>query len=177
MKKLSLILIIAVFLVSSNYSNAQGKNLKVGVVDVEMIVQQLPEAVEADKKLQELAKTYRDSLKALQQQYSEKMQNYNKQKSMMTPEQKQQEEAALKQLEMTYAQFQQQKLGNQGELAQKREELLAPIREKIQDAIKKISKKENLDIVLDKGSPIVLYAEDKLDVTFSALDLLKRGKK
>lgn len=177
MKKLiaATILIGAIFLFSKT-ANAQ-KGLKIGVVDIETIVKTMPEAATADKKLQDLSKKYRDSLVSLEKKFNSKMEKYNKQKAMMTPKQQKKEEQSLQQIQMDYQKFQQEKLGAQGELAQTREKLLSPIRKKVKIAIEKIAKKEKMSFVLDKSTPILLYAEDKYDITFSVLDLIKRGNK
>ena len=171
------VLILALFL-SVNQSKAQKeKPIKIGIVDVEMIVKELPEAIDADKMLQDLAQGYRDSLLSIEKKFSAKMEQYNKQKTMMPADQQKKEEDALQQIQIEYQRYQQEKLGAQGELAQTREKLLAPIREKVRSAIKSVAGKEDMNFVLDKASPMLLYAEDKYDITFSVLDLLKRGMK
>lgn len=171
------VLILALFL-SVNQSKAQKeKPIKIGIVDVEMIVKELPEAVDADKMLQDLAQGFRDSLLSIEKKFSAKMEQYNKQKTMMTADQQKKEEDALQQIQIEYQRYQQEKLGAQGELTQTREKLLAPIREKVRSAIKSVAGKEDMNFVLDKASPMLLYAEDKYDITFSVLDLLKRGMK
>jgi len=177
MKKfISVILLLAFVFLFSKTANAQ-KGIKIGVVDIETIVKTMPEAAAADKKLQDLSQKYRDSLLSLEKKFNSKMENYNKQKAMMTPKQQKKEEQALQQIQMQYQKFQQDKLGAQGELAQTREKLLAPIRKKVKVAIEKVAKREKMSFVLDKSTPILLYSEDKYDITFSVLDLIKRGKK
>jgi outer membrane protein len=173
------VLVLALFL-TVNQSKAQKekeKPIKIGIVDVEMIVKELPEAVDADKKLQDLAQGYRDSLLSIEKKFSARMEQYNKQKTMMTADQQKKEEESLQQIQLEYQRYQQDKLGAQGELAQTREKLLAPIREKVRSAIKSVAGKEDMNFVLDKASPMLLFAEDKYDITFSVLDLIKRGMK
>lgn len=175
---LGVTVLVFALLITVNESKAQKeKPLKIGVVDVEMIVKELPEAVEADKKLQELAQVFRDSLLSIEKKFGARMEQYNKQKTMMTADQQKKEEEALQQIQIEYQRYQQDKLGAQGELAQTREKLLAPIREKVRSAIKSVAGKEDMNFVLDKASPVLLFAEDKFDITFSVLDLIKRGTK
>lgn len=171
---LSIIIIFVAILAITSYSQAQ-KGLKIGIVDVEMIVKELPEASDADKQLQDMAQSYRDSLLTLEKVFTERADKYKKQQSTMTVDQQKKEEEGLQKIQIDYQKFQQEKLGQQGELAQSREKLLSPIREKVRTAIKKIAEKEDMTFVLDKASPMLLYAEDKFDITFSVLDLLKRG--
>jgi outer membrane protein len=168
-----LVFCLAFGLTSNAYS--QKNSMKIGIVDVEMIVKAMPEAAEADANLKTLTQQYRDSLLAIQKSYVDKAQQFDKQKAMMTPAQQQTEQEALKNLEMSYAKFQEDKFGNTGEIVQLREKFLEPIRGKVKTAIAGVAKEENMNFVLDKNSPNLLFAEDEYDVTFKVLDRIKRG--
>ncbi len=70
------------------------------------------------------------------------------------------------------------KFSQTGEIAQQREKIFAPVREKIVKAIQSVAKEEKMVFVFDKtpeGS-MVLYAEPTLDLTYKVLDRMKRGK-
>ncbi len=174
MKKLLLLSVFALMVAVQGAFSQKG--MKIGIVDVAVIAKEMPEAKEADEKLKKLTVIYRDSLLKLEQDLQERYQQYEKQKAMMSPEQQKQEEEAIMALQMQGRQFQEEKLGMQGEIAMMRDSLLAPIREKIQDAIGDIAKEEEISLVLDKGSPAVLYSEDPMEITYKVLDMLKRGK-
>ena len=175
MKRLVLLIIMLVALVS--FAQAQKeKPLRVGVVDVEKIVKEIPEALEADKKLQTITVAFRDSLNTIEKNFVERAEKYQKQKTMMTADQQKVEEESLQKIQIEYQKFQQEKFGNQGEIAQLREELLAPIREKVREAIKRVAVKEGMSFVFDKTNPTLLYAEDAFDITLAVMDNIKRGK-
>ena len=74
--------------------------------------------------------------------------------------------------------YQSDKFGQTGAYAQKQEELLAPIREKVKKAIQEVATTDGIDVVFDRASPAqdILFASDKLDITFKVLDTIKRGK-
>ncbi len=167
------ILVLMVFFVTSLSLSAQ---LKVGIVDIDEIGQNLAEAKEAEKMLTDLGKRYQDTIQQMQSQLEQEFDTYQKQKSMMAIEQQQATEQDLQTQQMALQQYYQEKLGQQGEIMVKRMEFLAPIREKIEVAIAKVAKDEGLSVVLDKGNPAVLYAEENLEITFKVLDQLKRGK-
>ena len=53
-----------------------------------------------------------------------------------------------------------------GDLFQKRQELIQPIQEKVYKAIRKIAKDNNYSFVFDKAnSSNILYAESKFDIS------------
>lgn len=167
---------VAIVLLVFSQSLIAQKPLKIGIVDVAIIAKEMPEAKEADEFLKKLTIQYRDSLMKMEQRLQERYQQYEKQKAMMTPDQLKKEEDAIRALQQEGLQFQEEKLGMNGEIAVQRENLLAPIREKIQKAIGIVSKDEAISLVLDKTSPAVLYSEDKMEITYKVLDMLKRGK-
>ncbi len=171
---LFLVGIITINLNAQTASQRKTKELKIGVVNIEEVVKALPEATEADKKLQEITLQYRDSLASIEKEFVEKADKYQKMKAMMTPEQQQKEEEALQKIQLNYQKFQQEKFGQTGEIAQLRESLLAPIREKVKKAIDKVAKEENINIVLDAASPTLLYFENNMELTYRVIDILKR---
>lgn len=158
-------------------TNAQQKAtsqvpLAFGVVDVNVILEQLPEAKDADAKLKEMQKSLQDTIMKMQEALQKKVDSYLKQKSLMPADQQQKQEQALQEEQQKMQQFYNEKLT---EIQNKREEFLDPIRNKVKSAIQSVAKEENLSIVFDKGN--ILFSEDKYDITFKVLDKIKRGSK
>lgn len=173
MKKAVVFLTVALAcLVSTKTANAQA--VKLGYVDTETILKQLPDALEADKKLKDVASKYQDTLKKFEDDLKNRYEAYKKQEAMMTPDAKKKEEDALKGIQQVYMQYQEEKFGQTGEVARMRETFMTPIREKILTTIKEVSKEEKISFVFDKTNPGLLYAEEKADITFKVLDKIKR---
>jgi len=171
-------LLILTFIISISINSiyAQNKeNFKVAVVEVETILKELPEAIEADKKIKEIGQKWQDSLLQMRNDLQNKFEQYQKQKSMMTQDQQQKEEQSLQAQQMQLLQYQDEKFGQQGEINSLREKLLAPIREKVKSAIESVAKKEKFQLVLDKL--MALYAESAIDITYIVIDTIKRGSK
>jgi Skp family chaperone for outer membrane proteins len=170
-------LIFALIFIFSTLSQAQTKtNNIIGIVDVNLIAQQLPESQEAEKKLKDMQKVVADSLAKMQESFQKRVEAYYKQKGMMQLTEQQKQEDAFRQEEQQLVNYRDMKIQ---ELQLKRDEFLEPLRKKITVAIAEVAKEEKLKIVLDKSSqiPVVLYAEDNLDITFKVLDKIKRGAK
>lgn len=155
---------------------AQSK-LQVGVVDLQKIVSELPEAKEAEEQLKELSKKYQDTLLQMQEDLEEKNKQYQKQKSMMSPDKQQQEEESIQTLYMQWQQYREEKFGQMGELNQRRMDLLDPIEKRVRKAVEKVAKEEGLDIVVNNNPQNLLYFSEKFDITFKVLDRIKRGEK
>ena len=182
--KYTIISLITIFVLAFSFSFnaalAQDKSsntptLKFGIVDIEIILKEMPEAVAADKKLKEIGTKWQDSLIAMKKEFDDKIQKYQKQKSLMSADQQSKEEESLQMMQNQLIQYQDQKFGQNGELNQTREKFLDPIREKVRTAIQKVAKEESISLVLDKTSNALLYFDDKFDLTYKVLDVIKRG--
>jgi Skp family chaperone for outer membrane proteins len=76
---------------------------------------------------------------------------------------------------MIYQKFLQDKFGQQGEAAQKNNELLRPIVEKVNAVINKIATDENYDYIFDSKSGVV-FAKKSYDLTDKVIKALNSGK-
>lgn len=176
MKKVLQLLLVAsiIFTLKGNvYAQAQSSQIKVGIVDVETILKEMPEAIEADKKIKDTGKKWQDTLQNMQKDLQSKVEAYQKQQAMMSADQKAKEEDQLRAQQNILVQYNDDKFGQQGELNRLREQLLQPIREKVKKAIDDVAKDEKITIVLDKVQ--TLFADPKLDITYRVLDKMKRG--
>lgn len=151
---------------------------KIGYVDSQIILTQLPEAIKAQSDLDAMTSVWSnqvDSMKlALQQQYAD----VQKQLATMTDDQKQVKQKELIEKEQQIYAFQNQKFGQpNGEIYQKQETIFEPVKKKIYTAIEQVAKEEGMQFIFDKsGDILLLYADTSFDITFKVLDSLKRGK-
>jgi outer membrane protein len=172
------LLVLTALLLSSNIIFAQ-QPLKLGYVDSQVILTQLPEAIKAQGDLEALTNKWTaqaDSMtKDLQEQYAD----YQKQQGTMKEDKKKQTEQVIVAKQQEIETFKRQKFAQgQGEIYKENEKIFAPIKEKIYKAISEIAKKEGMQFVFDKtGDVILLYADSSYDITYQVLDTLKRGKK
>jgi len=179
MKKALLILGIFILFglnIFAQKNQPQQSGIRIAVVEIETIVKGLPEAAEADARLKEMGTKWQDTIITWRKELETKFQQYQKQKGMMNAEAQQKEEESLQMLNMKIMQYQEDKFGNQGELAAMREMFLDPIRKKVKTAIEEVAREEGFNYVLDKGSSVVLYAENRFDITYRVLDKIKRNK-
>ncbi len=175
MKKM-LTLILLVVGITFAATQVQAQAVKAGVVDVITILKEMPDAKKVDKELQEIGMKWQDTLVGMQKELESKFEQYKKQKTMMPADQQAKTEAELQALNQALMQYNQEKFGQTGEMAQVREQMLEPIREKVSKAIEKVAKEEKLNLVVEKTS-MILYSDDSLDITFKVLDVIKRGNK
>ncbi|MEN3038159.1 MAG: OmpH family outer membrane protein [Candidatus Kryptonium sp.] len=174
-RNIVLILTILFFAVSLH---SQQATIRIGYVDSQVILQQLPEAQKVQKELDNLLQKYQTEYDQMVKTYQSKVEEYQKKEAMLNPQAKEQMQREILELEQKIFEYRNQKLGPQGEFEQEREKRLKPLRDKIIDAIEEVAREEKLNFVFDKaGDVILLYADKQFDVTFKVLDKLTRGVK
>jgi len=156
---------------------ASAQSYRVGLVNTETVLKELPDAIAASKRIEDMGLKIRDTLTMMQKEFEARVETYQKQVAMMSADAKKKEEEGLNALRQRFLGYQEGKLGATGEVAAARETFLGPIREKVREAINLVAKEEKLNLVLDKIAGLVLFSEDKADITYKVLDRLKRGDK
>ena len=82
----------------------------------------------------------------------------------MTPDMKKRREAEISDKEKAVKDFQRQKFGPDGELSKKSSALIKPIQDRLTKAIQGVAESENLDMIFDKNSEVImLYANPRYD--------------
>ncbi|MCU7494690.1 MAG: OmpH family outer membrane protein [Ignavibacteria bacterium] len=148
--------------------------LKIGYVDSDTIMDKLPDAQDAQQKLDALIKDWQTELNKLEKNWKDKYDDYEKRKLIMSDQTRAETEAELVKLEEKMNDYRQKKFGTNGELFQKQDELMKPIQNRVFDAIKKVAEEQDLDFVFDRsGDVLFLYAKDKYDITNLVLQKLK----
>ncbi len=170
MKKIILPLFILLAL-SSSFSFAQ---LKIGYVDSDAIMDNLPDAQDAKQKLNSLVQEWQTELSTLESKWKTKYDDYDKRKLIMTDQTRAETEAELVKLEKDVTDYREKKFGTNGEVFQKQDDLMKPVQNKVFNAIQDVAKEEDLDFVFDKsGDVLLLYAKDQYDITPKVMDKLK----
>jgi len=149
--------------------------LKIGYVNSETIIKDLPEAKDSQAKLESILKGWQEEIEKRGQALQAKYEEYQKQSNMLNESSKQAKQKELVEDEQKLNQYRQEK---QQELAVQREKIMKPIQEKVFKAIEKVAKDKKLSFVFDRATEVpVLYADPQYDYTPDVLIFLKRGGK
>jgi outer membrane protein len=95
---------------------------------------------------------------------------------LLTEEMKNERTAAIQKKEEEMKEYQKKVFGFKGLLFLKQQELIKPVQDKVWDAVDKVAKQNNLAIVFDKASELVMiYTDPRFDYTDFVLDELGLG--
>jgi outer membrane protein len=150
---------------------------KIGYVDSQVILTQLPEAIKAQGQLDALTNQWTSQLDSMNKDLQQSYEQYQKQANTMTEAKKTAAQQDLVEKQQAMETFRRDKFAQQtGEIYKKNDEIFAPVKKKIFKAIEEIAKKEGMKFVFDKaGDVVLLYADPSYDLTYQILDILKRG--
>jgi len=172
-------LIFALFIFAASTFAQTSTGVKLGFVDSEVILKQLPEAIKAQGDLDALIQKWNAQLDSMGQSFQESYANYQKQAATMKEAQKNDIQQKLVAQQQMVEEFRRSKFATgTGEVYQKQEELLKPVKEKVLKTIETVAKEEGMQFVFDKTeqAAILLYADSAYEITYKVLDKLKRGK-
>lgn len=170
MKHLTIFFVLSFIFISSTI-NAQ---LKIGYVDSEAIMKQLPDAQDAQKRIDVQIDEWQKELREMQNEWKKRYDDYERRKLIMGRQKKAEVEKELVTLEEQSENFKQSKFGVNGELYKKQEEFMKPIQNQVFTAIEEVAIDKELDFVFDRsGDLIFLYAKEEYDITPDVLNKLQ----
>lgn len=153
------------------------QTIKIGYVDSQIILTQLPEAIKAQGDLDALYSQWKGQLDSISQAFQQGLADYQKQMNTMPEDKKKAVEQELVQKRQAAEEFNAKKFQQpNGEFFKRQEEIFNPIKEKIYKAISEVAKTEGYQYIFDKSTDaIILFADPAFDMTYRVMDKLKRG--
>lgn len=173
---LLLTLIIAFFVVIQSVSPIYAQN-KIGYINSQKLISEYQEAVDIKKRVDEISSQWEKELGQMIDEAKELQEQLEAQSLLLSEETKKQRMQDLQQKAQKIDQFKLQKWGPQGgEVYKKEQELMAPVLEKINTAIKKVGDQEGYDYVFN--IEVFVYINPKYegnDLTDTVLEELNKG--
>ena len=174
MKKLVFIFVL-LFIVTDSYAQ---KPQRVAYIDMEYILENVPEYIEAQNTLESKVAKWKVKLDKEARHIELLKSDLANEKAILTKDliDEKEEEITLKQnelrrLEAVY-------FGPEGDLYSLRKQLVKPIQDQVYNAVQNISKRLRYDFVFDKSSELVmLYSNKKYDISELVLKNINRDRK
>jgi len=158
---------MAVFLISAFTVQAQ----KLGYVDTDYILKNIPEYQDAQTQLDDLSKQWQQEIEDKYAKVDQLYKAYQTDAVLLPEDMKHQREDEIVKAEKEVKDLQKTRFGPEGDLFKKRQELVKPIQEKIFNAIEDIATKKNYAFIFDKASgPVIMYVQAKLDISDEVLE-------
>ncbi len=171
MKKL--LFVLSLLFISFVAANAQ----KVGVVDMEYVLKNIPAYETASEQLNQISKKWQKEVEDLTKQAETLYKNYQTELVFLSAEMKTKRENEIVEKEKQAQDLKRKYFGSEGELFKKRESLMKPIQDEVYNAIKTLSDEKGYVMVIDKTSgQNIIYVSTKIDISDEVLAKLGYSK-
>ena len=131
--------------------------VKIGYVDSQAIISKLKETKDVQDKLNELYKSWEQEAKNMEQEIQKKQEDFEAKSLMLTDKAKAERAQELQTMALQLRQFEQDKLGANGEYFKEQNRLMQPIIDRVQDAINKVGEDEGFDYIFDTVNANIVY--------------------
>ena len=158
-----LVLTIATFAISTH-----AQQTRVAYIDASKLLKRMPEASDAQLRLDQLSATWKKEADDIQNEIARKQSEYDRRKLIMTDAERSAADVDLQNLRKKLDDYRHQKFDeNTGELWTQYAQLMKPAYERLMNAIHEAATEGNFDYVIDRSSKdiAVLYANSKFDLT------------
>lgn len=161
---------ILIFLLSlSTLTHAQ----KFAYVDSDYILERIPEYASAQDQIEKLSLNWQSEIEEIYQEIDLMYKKYQADKILLTQEMKNKRESEIINKEKEAKELQRQRFGPDGDLYEKRQDLMKPIQDKVYNAIQDFSNEKRYDIIFDKSSNLImLFSNPDLDKSDDILKML-----
>ena len=170
----TLFLIFAIFCFS--YITTAQRGVRIGYIDMEYILESVPEYREASIQLEGKVQRWKQDLEKSQKEVDQMKLDLANEKVLLTPELIEEREEDIKIKEDEIIAYQQARFGPNGDLIIQRRQLVQPIQDQVFNIVQEIAENKKFDFIFDKSADLVmLFAAKKNDISDEVLRSIERA--
>lgn len=170
-------LVLCFFWISSFAVGAQ-KGVRIGYIDMEYILQNVPEYKEAASQLDAKVQKWKVEIEASFKEVAEMRKELNNEKILLTKELIAEREEDITFKEKEIIAYQQKRFGPKGDLFQQKKRLIQPVQDQVFVAVQEVAKNKRYDFIFDKtAEPVMLYVTNRYDISDQVLLRINRVSK
>lgn len=159
-------------------ANAQGRGVKIGYIDMEYILQNVPDYSEAKSQLEQKAQKWKQDAEAKKIEIAKLKDALKTERALLTKELIDEREEEIKFQEDELLDFQQKRFGPNGDLVTQKAVLVKPIQDQVFTAVQDIAEAKKFDFVFDKSSDLtMLFAAKRYDISDQVIRVLTRAER
>ena len=160
------------------YNSFAQKAQRIGYIDMEYILENIPEYNEAQSKINAKSNTWQSTIEKQQKEIDALIADLNNEKALLTKELIIEKEEDIQIKELDLKNLKNAYYGTSGDLYFLRQQLVKPIQDLVYNAIQDIAKNRKYDFVIDNSSSLVmLYSNNQYDISDLVISSINRLKK
>jgi Skp family chaperone for outer membrane proteins len=170
---------ISILLLLCNFKAfAQGRGVKIGYIDMEYILQNVPDYTEAKNQLEQKAEKWKQDIEAKKVEIAKLKDALKTERALLTKELIEEREEEIKFQENELIDFQQKKFGPNGDLITQKAVLVKPIQDQVFTAVQDIAELKKYDFIFDKSSDLtMLFSAKRHDISDQVIRTITRAER
>lgn len=158
--------------------DAQTRGTKIGFIDMEYILQNVPDYTEAKTQLEQKTEKWKLEIDTKKIEINKLKEALKAEKALLTKELIDERETEISFLENENLEYQQKRFGANGDLILQKSVLVKPIQDQVFTAVQDIAERLKYDFIFDKASDLtMLFAAKRFDISEQVLRILNRTEK
>lgn len=146
---------------------------KIGYVNSDNILAQMPEYQGLDQQLRLISQEWKKELNRMQEEIERLKKDFEAREILFTEEVRKHKQEEIRQKVRQREQYLEQKFGAEGEYYTRQQELLEPVQRKVFQAINNVARREGFDFVFDRsGNTGMLYFSQEWNLNEEVLQEL-----
>jgi Skp family chaperone for outer membrane proteins len=159
-------------------ANAQTRGVKIGYIDMEYILQNVPDYTEANNQLEQKAQKWKQDIEEKKVEIAKLKDALKTERALLTKELIEEREEEIKFQETELLDFQQKKFGPNGDLMTQKAVLVKPIQDQVFNAVQDIAELKKYDYIFDKSSDLtMLFAAKRHDISDQVIRTITRAER
>lgn len=172
-----ILFVITLIIFAASPAKAQ-QTVRVGYVDMDYILANVPEYQEASAQLETKVQKWRSEIEVELKKIEAMRTNLENERALLTKELVEDREEEIAFEEQKLRDYQQKRFGPNGDMMTQKLQLVKPIQDQVLIAVQEIAKNRKYDLIFDKSADVVtLYATERLDVSDQVLRLITRASR
>lgn len=170
--------LLVLFILSVSYQANAQRGVRIGYIDTEYILENVPEYTEATKQLESKVQKWKTEIEGRLNTVKQKREALNNEKALLTKELIEEREEDILFEEKEILDYQQKRFGPNGDLMIQKKQLMQPVQDQIFQAVQDIATNKKYDFVFDKSADVVmLYSAERFDISDLVIRTITRASK
>ena len=175
MKKFFLLLLIFGTTVTIN---AQAKGAKIGYIDMDYILENVPDYKEASVQLEQKAQKWKQDIEVKKNEINKLKDILKSERALLTKELIDEREEEIKFLENDLIDYQQKRFGSNGDFIIQKTAIAKPVQDQVFTAVQDIAEARGYDFIFDKSSDLtMLFSRKSFDISDRVVKMITQSEK
>lgn len=171
-------IILSLFILLVCYQINAQRGLRVGYVDMDYILEQIPEYQQAVNKLDQKSQKWKTELAKKKSEIKDLKERLENERPLLTQALIEEREGEIEYLQDQTLEYQEQKFGVAGDYVVQKRQLVQPIQDQVFNAIQELGKTREYDFIhLLSSNANILYAAKRHDISDMVLKLIQRSSR